>query len=709
MTLRRHHNDSLTTFPTPSRTRDIHYPSTYRDYRTYPYRADVCRVDGYRVDSYSVGCRRSRHDYETSLERKISILLDRSLDYHGDLGWSLEYATAYCYKQLNGNRPAIVDAIDRARELDLNKKTPFIVFDHLDRALFQGRLNGMVHLRWKAQASSTPGTTSVADMVGSRICIELNSTPFEDDEDPRIDDLLDALIHQMIHAYFIVCCGSQPKGGKQDGRLLDALHFGVILSTIRDITHDCQEDTLELVFYAAQRQREHVTPSRSPYQAARRRGMPGASRRQRYIAINPRGSTIGPPPADGQSHCMHDNSKFTAAMVKNWQVENYARCIDLEMDAKGDIINDMGPDGVLIPTQRLKGPPSATYVELIWSGKRVMVPKEKALKFASLKKPIEKDDKRELKLPDCSLMAFRCLYDFINLGSYWRPMEERLVESVSVNSMGPPILVDLDRGIVSAPESADGMISHIKVFKLAETLKFEELQNNALHRLYEMPTTSDDPIGALKELYNEDDKTKPIHAELHKWARNFLARTERITRSPLDSWDIQEHSMYRGSSNYEKILLSPMRDRFQELYVRNLALKDDCKLVVAELTMAGQMPSEHLLGVRSSISALPHLQTSILPAPSTRSTTFDSSYDPLTWQYASARSATAMPYPLGPVEPPNLAYLQTIPAFRSGGLTPPLALPGIVPNHTLRSRRNARGIGFNMIGESYPGPRRFLY
>ena len=54
-------------------------------------------------------------------------------------------------------------------------------------------------------------------------------------------------------------------------------------------------------------------------------------------------------------------------------------------------------------------------------------------------------------------------------------------------------------------------------------MEFEELQYYALKRLYDMTTTSDDPIEALREIYNEHsrDSGEPIHSELHKWSRKF--------------------------------------------------------------------------------------------------------------------------------------------------------------------------------------------
>lgn len=530
------------------------------------------RRECYDSDSY----RKALYETIAPGEKNVAILRDKALKDAGDLGWTVEYATAWCYKHLIGNRPAVTDAIDRVRELeDVEVRTPFIVFDFLDKALFGHKLKGMVYMRWTSFNSCSPGMTSAPGVVSgiSRICIELNKTLFEDD-DGDIDDMLDVLIHQMIHAFFLVACGAQPKGAKQDGRLMDGLHFGVILSTIRDITDRCMDGMLNLIFYFA---------TRAGYNRHR-------DDRRRFIALDPRGSAVGPAPADGQSHCTHDNRQIRPAHLKNWQVETYASALESDLQSKGDVIYDLGTDSKLEATDRLKGPPSSTYVELIWDDKRVMVPREKALKYKSIKKPLEKEDKMELKVPECTTEVFVQIYNFFTIGSTLKDMDQVLVEQANrmIQTKGPPVLVTNGHGR-AATDSPVGLINHLQVFKVAEGMKFEELQQHVLQRLWEMPTTFDDPIKALKLLYNDKDNSGPVHSELHKWARSFLCK--RDDGGQVDwyhgsragwydngwpGWPPHSHS---GLSNYEKILQFHTED-FRSLYHRNLALKDDCKLVI---------------------------------------------------------------------------------------------------------------------------------
>jgi hypothetical protein len=115
---------------------------------------------------------------------------------------------------------------------------------------------------------------------------------------------------------------------------------------------------------------------------------------------------------------MHDNRRFRGADIRNWQVSNYASAIELEMDKKDNTIYDLDVSGELKPVERLHVPPSSTYVELVWDGKRVMAPREKALGFDSLAKSGKKEEKYELHMPKCDFLTLKCVWDFIQHKKY---------------------------------------------------------------------------------------------------------------------------------------------------------------------------------------------------------------------------------------------------------------------------------------------------
>ncbi|KAK5137257.1 hypothetical protein LTR08_000227 [Meristemomyces frigidus] len=563
--------------------RDIYFSDRPRGLRNYPSETRK---------------RRSYDDRWRPNDSKLATLRDQGAEREGDLGWSLEYATAWCYKQLVGNQNEVVSAIDCVRALygldGVDKQTPFIVFDPLDRALFGGKLRGMVYMRWKSQVSNSPGTTSAPRVLDGirRPCIELNKAPFEDG-DGHIDDLLDALIHQMIHAFFLVACGAQPKSAQQDDRLLDGLHFGVIMYTIRDITRRCDGGMLDLIFHAA----------------ARAGCTDGRNDRRRFIALDPRSCGFGSPPVDGRSHCNHDNRSIRLAQIKNWQVEGYAVAIELGMESKGDVIYDLEGDSQFTEVNRLTGPASSSYVELVWGEKRVMVPREKALQYKSIKRPLEKNEKMELGIPDCEMPIFCQVYNYFTKGS--TGCDERYSDNKAGRlnySKGPPVIVG--RSCRSKPARA-GLIVHLQVFKIAEAMEFEELQQHIMQRLWAMPSTTDDPVDALKELYSDKDHSGPVHTEMHKWVRCFLART-----GEEDDGDDQfglgrrggHRDMYRGLTNYHKLMYHHS-DRFRELYHRNNALKDVCQLSMAQsMSDSGLIPPEYdpWYGVSESSPLMPN-------------------------------------------------------------------------------------------------------
>lgn len=633
---------------------DLLAPVVYRpgrrrnkDDRYYPYEF---RQRHHKTDDGLAGVRKTLEE-----------LTEPGLSRHGDLGWTLGYATAYCYKHLNGNRPKIINTIDTAREAPLGKKAPFLIFDSLDKALFQGKLKGMVYLKWRTLSDNSPGVTSAPDVRDSRICIELNIRPYEDG-DGDLEDLLGALVHQMIHAYFLVCCGRQIKGTTQDGRLLDALNFGVLMYTIKEISGDCEDGPLHLTFHSHRRSHLSRNAGRLSHMSALGNNRAYGGRPRPYIAMDPEGDTVGAPPNDGQSHCMHDNRRFRPADLRNWQVEHYATAIELAMDGKGDTVYDLDVSGELLPVDRLRGPPSSTYVELVWDEKRIMAPRDKVMDFESLKKPGKKEGKYELHMPRCDFHTLKCLWDFIQHRRYSPPRYSSYLDPATSqhreDRKGPPIIVH-GHGF----DATEGVTVHIRVFKTAESMKFSELQKYAMERLYEMPATSDDPITALKEIYNENDKSKPIHAELHKWARKFLARTEgsHHARMHNHSWNPWANAYpyssynfpsYQGTSNYEK-LIKIHGDRFQELYHRNPALKDDSKLVVAQLSYPGYLDDDDsTFGVPTPIDSGMH--TSSVPlslpafleashAPLTRRRSFSDFYDPVDWRFDRARSPSWQP------------------------------------------------------------------
>ncbi|UJO13096.1 uncharacterized protein CLAFUR5_02352 [Fulvia fulva] len=562
-----------TAFATPFRGQDVHYPDFWRSHHGTPF------------DTFTA-------ERNVASGNPFQVLLDTTIERCGDLGWTLDYATAWCYRHLVSSQPLIADAIDTIREMyeNFDYYTPYRIFDFLDEAIFDRKLKEMVFLHWTKHPNCSTGTTYAPKVIGiPRIVIKLNAGSFMDDE-CDIDDLLDALIHQMIHAYFLTCCGAQKKGEKADGRLMDGIHFGVIQMTIRDVSTRCVDGPLKLIFHAMKRRDLDQEDDLPPNMLIPRGPVfpPNYRARQEFIAIDPRGSAVGPVPADGQTHCLHDNRKIRKEQIKNWQVEEYSKALDLSLaELKGEKIWDWDKTGLLVEGDRVKAESSATYAELVWNKKRVMVSREKALAYASIVKPLKKHGLYELELPPCDLDIFSCIYDFITKPGHYRyetnahAVRDEYIAARIVAEAPVLLLEDTsERTFEIKLDKNPPIMTHLKVFHAAEEIKFEELMRYALQRLYRETQMSEDPIQALEVLYRVHasqpaaEKGGPISSELHKWARKFLLRRD-------DDGDFDG----TGMSNCDK-LLAWHRERFQGLYHKCPAFQDDV-IIAGTIQYAG--------------------------------------------------------------------------------------------------------------------------
>ena len=103
---------------------------------------------------------------------------------------------------------------------------PFEVFDHIDKALFSGVLKGNVFLKWELLQGGSSGRTSRAGFAASpRISIGLSNNLRRGS--PSL--ILEALVHQMLHAYLLQCCGYREPKAETNGH---------------DLTHNLEYSTL---------------------------------------------------------------------------------------------------------------------------------------------------------------------------------------------------------------------------------------------------------------------------------------------------------------------------------------------------------------------------------------------------------------------------------------------------------------------------------
>jgi hypothetical protein len=107
---------------------------------------------------------------------------------------------------------------------------PFLIFNEIDAVLFSGILKGNIYLKWAGQ-DLPPGILGRTFRAGRdscpRITIELCRESFYNR--PSAAGIVQTLIHQMIHAYLLQCCGHKNADVKGSGH---DLKHGLEYSTI---------------------------------------------------------------------------------------------------------------------------------------------------------------------------------------------------------------------------------------------------------------------------------------------------------------------------------------------------------------------------------------------------------------------------------------------------------------------------------------------
>jgi len=104
---------------------------------------------------------------------------------------------------------------------------PFYVFNDIDTALFSGVLKGNVYLKWAPLPTALFGRTIRAGRSACpRIAIELADHVLARGAP---EEILEVLVHQMIHAFLLQCCGHRNHDVSGNGH---NLRHGLEFSTI---------------------------------------------------------------------------------------------------------------------------------------------------------------------------------------------------------------------------------------------------------------------------------------------------------------------------------------------------------------------------------------------------------------------------------------------------------------------------------------------
>ncbi len=144
-------------------------------------------------------------------------------------------------KGTDAHRLARVPAVNSVQQLQS-------IFHSVDKYLFRNVLKDDVSLRLTSELpASIHGTTSALGSFGNQIVITLNSGLVRHSTQLA---LVASLIHQMTHAYLLVCCGFGGGEGEDERHdLKHGLAFSSIVHTIQDLLVNDGRISLPDLFY----------------------------------------------------------------------------------------------------------------------------------------------------------------------------------------------------------------------------------------------------------------------------------------------------------------------------------------------------------------------------------------------------------------------------------------------------------------------------
>lgn len=168
-------------------------------------------------------------------EEELTVLRDRAIaPAKGPLRLEPEVATKLLITGLRdtGYLRVNVQALEPStKHLFSCAELPFKVFNQLDREIFRSTLKDNVHLTIARLPQCYPGVTYRHGLMRPRITVRLSQDLVDRGSHAR---LLAALLHQMIHAYLLQCCGHRNVGVKAVGYDLSHDHcFSSILYAIQ--------------------------------------------------------------------------------------------------------------------------------------------------------------------------------------------------------------------------------------------------------------------------------------------------------------------------------------------------------------------------------------------------------------------------------------------------------------------------------------------
>ena len=478
-----------------------------------------------------------------------------------NFAWSLDFATAVAVNNIRSSANEIRVSMRTVIEAAIPPVAPqqgiFVAFAELDTNIFGGRLKEAVFLKWSHVDGPSSGKTSTPGTGNPRITIELDERLMYG---PKAQ-LIVMLIHQMTHAYFLVCCDPPKVAGRRDLRLEHGRHFCMVIYSVTGLYRHCQ--------------REDTHRRRLGTESMIRQGP-----RVRWNAMEPHGVSYGrrsgnrdlDQPSNNHSFCSRPlQCELPINGVRQWYGEECEH-IDISRANEVYMLTDSGVEA----QPRVKAGPGSNFVEFIWDEKAFKIPRARIEVNASLKIRLGRQKNgRELQIPPVSREAFSSLYSFVKTGAYspelMKVQNNRAKAPANVSTAGPPEILETRK------DWPDFLGTDIRAIKLAAQMGYCEMECYGLRRLSAQHFSHNDPIAALEAVYED----APLPEKLRDWVVSFMAKPLSLRHAGQTercNLDLLQHSLSFTSG-------------MTRLIERSGALREDVRKAEARMARLPHEPS----------------------------------------------------------------------------------------------------------------------
>ncbi|KAI4109314.1 MAG: hypothetical protein LQ339_001814 [Xanthoria mediterranea] len=388
------------------------------------------------------------------------------------------------------------------------KLLPFKVFNELDREFFRSTLKGNVSLSWPRLKDGVLSQTTRAGHNGEpRNRIELSTVLLKLGHRRYI---FAELIHQMIHAYYLQCCGSSDQDSSGTG--YDLGHGPAFLALLRCIGQHCEP------------LRRFLSPDlQDPFLGHQYR----LGQRSIHNGLLAKQNA-------GMSSCYVQHFHANSVDVQDWRNTAVAKTASLQEVEKPGSTSQPGNDKLFPKTVYFVGKdgkeesprsldslehPREAYIFLRFDDRHYPVLRSSVADLAALTNSPHFKDKALLQLP-----ARTSQEDFLSFALFLihdtsPPSWKDTLGQVGTSSKGAPAIKSY---CATAPKP---LLQLVTAFHLEEQLKYKPFQNHILTGLRNLQATAEDPMAVVEKIYDgpSGSTSKVVDPQLREWVRAWLA------------------------------------------------------------------------------------------------------------------------------------------------------------------------------------------